>query len=113
MDKTELNSKVKDLRELRRMSEEIAAEIEAITDTIKDVYKRQLIGNAEASVLSKTTNNSSSVARVVASSIRGFNLPSLSTSISVTRVLMWFFFIRIPLVSAHPPACLLYTSRCV
>ena len=35
MDKTELNSKVKDLRELRRMSEEIAAEIEAITDTIK------------------------------------------------------------------------------
>ena len=35
MDKTELNSKVKDLRELRRMSEEIAAEIEAIIDTIK------------------------------------------------------------------------------
>ena len=35
MDKTGLNSKVKDLRELRRMSEEIAAEIEAITDTIK------------------------------------------------------------------------------
>ena len=35
MDKTELNSKVKDLRALRRMSEEIAAEIEAITDTIK------------------------------------------------------------------------------
>ena len=35
MSRTELNHKVKELRELRRMAEEIAAEIEAITDTIK------------------------------------------------------------------------------
>ena len=35
MNRTELNSKVKELRELRRMAEEIAAEIETITDTIK------------------------------------------------------------------------------
>lgn len=44
MDKTELNSKVKDLRELRRMSEEIAAEIEAITDTIKREMTAQGVG---------------------------------------------------------------------
>ena len=31
----ELNSKVKELRELRRMAEEVAAEIEAIQDAIK------------------------------------------------------------------------------
>ena len=31
----ELNGKVKELRELRRMAEEIAAEIEALQDTIK------------------------------------------------------------------------------
>ena len=31
----ELNSKVKELRELRRMADELAAEIEAIQDTIK------------------------------------------------------------------------------
>lgn len=31
----ELDSKIKDLRELRRMADEIAAEMEAITDTIK------------------------------------------------------------------------------
>lgn len=35
MDRTELNSKVKELRELRRMAEEIAADIETITDEIK------------------------------------------------------------------------------
>lgn len=35
MDRTELNSKVKELRELRRMAEEIATEIETITDAIK------------------------------------------------------------------------------
>lgn len=35
MSRTELNHKVKELRELRRMAEEIAAEIETITDTIK------------------------------------------------------------------------------
>lgn len=31
----ELDSKVKELRELRRMAEELAAEMEAITDSIK------------------------------------------------------------------------------
>ena len=35
MSRTELNHKAKELRELRRMAEEIAAEIETITDTIK------------------------------------------------------------------------------
>ncbi|HJC22013.1 MAG TPA: hypothetical protein H9707_09685 [Candidatus Butyricicoccus avicola] len=35
MSRTELDRKVKELRELRRMAEEIAAEIETITDTIK------------------------------------------------------------------------------
>ena len=35
MSRTELNSKVKELRELRRMAEEIAAEIEMITNYIK------------------------------------------------------------------------------
>lgn len=32
---TELDSKVKDLRELRRMAEELAGEIEAVQDAIK------------------------------------------------------------------------------
>lgn len=35
MSTIELNSKVKELRELRRMADELAAEIEALTDTIK------------------------------------------------------------------------------
>lgn len=35
MSRTELNHKVKELRELRRMAEEIAAEIESITGAIK------------------------------------------------------------------------------
>ena len=35
MSMIELNGKVKELRELRRMAEEIAAEIEALQDTIK------------------------------------------------------------------------------
>lgn len=35
MSRTELNHKVKELRELRRMADEIATEIEIITDTIK------------------------------------------------------------------------------
>ena len=35
MSRTELNHKVKELRELRRIAEEIATEIETITDTIK------------------------------------------------------------------------------
>lgn len=35
MSRTELNQKVKDLRELRRMREEIDAEIESIQDRIK------------------------------------------------------------------------------
>lgn len=35
MSTIELNSKVKELRELRRMADELTAEIEALTDTIK------------------------------------------------------------------------------
>lgn len=35
MNRTELNHKVKELRELRRMADEIAAEMETITDAIK------------------------------------------------------------------------------
>lgn len=41
MDRTELNSKVKELRELRRMAEEIAADIETITDEIKQEMTAQ------------------------------------------------------------------------
>lgn len=41
MDRTELNSKVKELRELRRMAEEIAADIETITDAIKQEMTAQ------------------------------------------------------------------------
>ena len=41
MDRTELNSKVKELRELRRMAEEIATEIETITDAIKQEMTAQ------------------------------------------------------------------------
>ncbi len=36
MSNNELTATVKDLRELRRMADEIAAEIEALTDSIKD-----------------------------------------------------------------------------
>ena len=32
----EMDSKIKELRELRRMADELAAEIETITDSIKD-----------------------------------------------------------------------------
>lgn len=32
----EMNSKIKELRELRRMADELAGEIESITDSIKD-----------------------------------------------------------------------------
>jgi len=35
MSTNELNSKVQELRELRRMADEIAAEIEMLTDTLK------------------------------------------------------------------------------
>ena len=35
MDRTELDNKIKELRELRRMSEELNAEIDSITDMIK------------------------------------------------------------------------------
>ena len=38
---SELESKVHDLRELRRMAEELQAEIDSIQDEIKDVMKRQ------------------------------------------------------------------------
>ena len=37
----EMDSKVKELRELRRMADELAAEIEAITDTIKGYMEAQ------------------------------------------------------------------------
>ena len=37
----ELDSKVKELRELRRMAEELAAEMEAITDSIKAEMTRR------------------------------------------------------------------------
>ena len=36
MNANELNNKVKELRELRRMADELAAEIEALQDSIKD-----------------------------------------------------------------------------
>jgi len=35
MSNTEMNGKIKELRELRRMADELNAEIEAITDSIK------------------------------------------------------------------------------
>lgn len=38
---TEMNGKVKELRELRRMAEELAAEIEAIQDSIKAEMETQ------------------------------------------------------------------------
>ena len=41
MSRTELNHKVKELRELRRMAEEIAAEIESITGAIKQEMTMQ------------------------------------------------------------------------
>ena len=41
MSKTELAGKVKELRELRRMADEIAAEIEAIQDSIKAQMARE------------------------------------------------------------------------
>lgn len=36
MSTNELSSKIKELRELRRMADELAAEIETITDSIKN-----------------------------------------------------------------------------
>ena len=41
MSKTELNAKIKELRELRRMADELAAEIETITDTVKQEMQVQ------------------------------------------------------------------------
>ena len=41
MGTTELNSKVSELRELRRMAEELAAEIEGIQDAIKSYMAAQ------------------------------------------------------------------------
>ena len=60
MSRTELNHKVKELRELRRMAEEIAAEIEAITDTIKREMAVQgvdMIAGDDWSYLSRTDDN--------------------------------------------------------
>lgn len=41
MSRTELNAKIKELRELRRMADELAAEIEAITDVVKQEMQVQ------------------------------------------------------------------------
>lgn len=41
MSRTELNAKIKELRELRRMADELAAEIETITDTVKQEMQVQ------------------------------------------------------------------------
>lgn len=41
MSATEINTKVKELRELRRMAEELAAEIEAVQDSIKSQMDAQ------------------------------------------------------------------------
>lgn len=43
MSANELNAKIKELRELRRMSDEISAEIEAITDSIKKVMTERKV----------------------------------------------------------------------
>lgn len=41
MSRTELNAKIKELRELRRMADELAAEIETITDAVKQEMQVQ------------------------------------------------------------------------
>lgn len=41
MSRTELNAKIKELRELRRMADELAAEIETITDAVKQEMQMQ------------------------------------------------------------------------
>ena len=41
MSATEINAKVKELRELRRMADELAAEIEAVQDSIKSQMDAQ------------------------------------------------------------------------
>lgn len=41
MSTTEINAKVKELRELRRMADELAAEIEAVQDSIKSQMDAQ------------------------------------------------------------------------
>lgn len=57
----EMDSKVKELRELRRMADELAAEIEAITDTIKGYMEAQevdTITGADWKVTWKTVTSS-------------------------------------------------------
>lgn len=41
MSRTELNAEIKELRELRRMADELAAEIESITDAVKQEMQVQ------------------------------------------------------------------------
>lgn len=41
MSRTELNAKIKELRELRRMADELATEIETITDAVKQEMQVQ------------------------------------------------------------------------
>ena len=41
MSRIELNAKIKELRELRRMADELAAEIETITDAVKQEMQVQ------------------------------------------------------------------------
>lgn len=57
----ELDSKVKELRELRHMAEELAAEIEAIQDTIKahlDGQGMDTITGSDWKITYKTINSS-------------------------------------------------------
>ena len=45
MSTTEINAKVKELRELRRMADDLAAEIEAVQDSIKSQMDAQGVDN--------------------------------------------------------------------
>ena len=57
----EMDSKIKELRELRRMADELAAEIESITDSIKasmDVQGVDTINGTDWKVTYKTVTSS-------------------------------------------------------
>lgn len=57
----EMDSKIKELRELRRMADELAAEIESITDSIKasmDVQDVDTINGTDWKVTYKTVTSS-------------------------------------------------------
>lgn len=57
MSRTELNAKIKELRELRRMADELAAEIETITDTVKQEMQVQRRGHADRRRLARHLEN--------------------------------------------------------